>query len=57
MINAFKRVVKARENYNPITGEGANEFLLALLEYEKKSKEVDKALAKVGKILKERDKK
>lgn len=57
MINAFRRVVKARENYNPITGEGANEFLLALLEYEKKAKIVDEKLAAVGKILEERKKK
>lgn len=47
MINAIKKLYEARANYNPITGEGANELLLALVDYEKKMKNFDEALAKV----------
>lgn len=56
MINAIKKFYKAIANYNPITGEGANELLLALVDYEEKMKNFDEALAAVGKILEERQK-
>lgn len=51
MINAMRRFNDAIRGYNHITGEGANDLLLALLEYQKKLREVDEALAKVDKIL------
>ena len=50
MIKALERAIKAKANYNYETGEGANELLLALLEYQSKSREVDEALKKVDKI-------
>lgn len=51
MINAYKRAMAAAANYNKTTGEGANELLLALLEYHRKDRELGEALAKVDKIL------
>jgi hypothetical protein len=56
MINAIKKFYEAIGNYNPNTGEGANELLLALVDYEKKMRKFDEALAAVGKILEERKK-
>jgi hypothetical protein len=57
MINAIKKFYEAIANYNPNTGEGANELLLALVDYEEKMKNFDEALAAVGKILEERKEK
>lgn len=51
MIKAYERVAKAAANYNKKTGEGANELLLALLEYHRKDRELGEALAKVDLIL------
>ncbi len=51
MINAIKKLNEARNNYNPETGDGANEYLNALLNYLEKSREVDNALEKVKTIL------
>lgn len=48
MINALNRVIKAKANYNKKTGEGANELLLALLDYQEKSRKIDKALDKIA---------
>lgn len=50
MINAMKRVIEAKANYNYKTGEGANDLLLALLDYREKERIVDEALARVNKI-------
>ena len=51
MIKAMKKLDVALKGYNAKTGEGANELLLALLDYQKKSREVDEALKKVDIIL------
>lgn len=48
MINALDRIIKAKAKYNKETGEGANELLLALLDYQEKSRMVDKALDKIA---------
>ena len=50
MIKAYKRVMAAAANYNKKTGEGANELLLALLDYHEKDRIVGEALERVQKI-------
>lgn len=54
MIKAIKKLMKARDNYNPLTGEGANDLLLALVDYQEKMRNLDEALAAVQKIFEER---
>lgn len=51
MINALKKLNRAKANYNSTTGEGANDYLKALLTYLDKSREVEIALNKVQEIL------
>lgn len=51
MIKAYERVMAAAANYDRKTGDGANELLLALLDYHRKDREITILLEKVDKIL------
>lgn len=50
MIKALEKLIKAKANYNYKTGEGANDLLLALLDYREKERIVDEALVRVNRI-------